>query len=70
MITSGNEDVMRRERRQCGSVVLMSYVSKSGDIFDCHKWPGILLVFKDTLKHSTVQIIAVHNKELSGSKYQ
>lgn len=54
---------MRRDRSQCGSVVLVLPVSMSEDIFDGHKWAFVLFkVFKDAVKHSPVYRKAPHNK--------
>ena len=43
MIISGSEEVMRRDRGQCGSVVLTLHTSVSEDISDCHKQAGCYL---------------------------
>lgn len=47
-------------------------MAKSGDVFGCHNWEGVLLASRgrgqDAAKHRTVHRAAPQNKELPASK--
>ena len=51
-------------------MVLRSHASMSGDISDCHKWVGVLRLFKDAVRHPTMHSKALRNKELSAAPSQ